>query len=100
MDTYIDKITNEVANRTRIKDKNLVRLYALLVCVKGPNITLEDVHDAWAINMNFKPHTDYCFGHDHKSIVPFDELSKETQDKDQKYVDILNTIAKRINNNG
>lgn len=91
--TYIDEITTEVANKTHIKDKYLVRLYALLILIKGKNITLEDVHDAWAMNMNYKPQTDYCYGHEHKSIVPFNKLSKETQDKDQKYVDILNNIA-------
>lgn len=94
--TYIDKITNAVAERTRIKNKCLVRVYALLVLVKGENITLKDVHDAWAMDMNFKPQTDYCYGHEHLSIVPFDELSVETQNKDKKYVDILRSIAKEF----
>ena len=92
--TYIDKITDKVAERTHIKNKYLVRLYALLVLVKGENITLKDVHDAWAMDMNFKPQTDWCYGHEHLSIVPFEELSTETQNKDQKYVNILRTIAK------
>ncbi|MBR0542468.1 MAG: hypothetical protein IJK26_09765 [Clostridia bacterium] len=94
--TYIDKITNAVAERTRIKNKYLVRVYALLVLVKGEDITLKDVHDAWAMDMNFKPQTDYCYGHEHLSIVPFDELSVETQNKDKKYVDILRSIAKEF----
>ena len=92
--TYIDRITDKVAERTHIKNKYLVRLYALLVLVKGENITLSDVHDAWAMDMNFKPQTDRCYGHEHLSIVPFEELSTETQNKDQKYVNILRTIAK------
>ena len=92
--TYIDRITDKVAERTNIKNKYLVRLYALLVLVKGENITLNDVHDAWAMDMNFKHQTDWCYGHEHLSIVPFEELSAETQNKDQKYVNILRAIAK------
>lgn len=92
--TYIDEITNKVVERTHIRNKYLVRLYALLVLVKGEDITLEDVHDAWSMDMNFKPQTDYCYGHEHLSIVPFNELCMETQNKDKKYVDILRSIAK------
>jgi len=92
--TYIDEITNKVAERTHIRNKYLVRLYALLVLVKGEDITLEDVHDAWSMDMNFKPQTDYCYGHEHLSIVPFNELCMGIQNKDQKYVDILRSIAK------
>ena len=44
--TYIDTITTEVAKRTKIKDRTLVRYYALLVLTKGEHMTLADVHDA------------------------------------------------------
>lgn len=47
--------------------------------------------------MNYKEsNPPYCYGHDHKSIVPFDELSKETQDRDIKYVEALRKIARKI----
>ena len=58
--------------------------------------TLKDVHDAWAMDMNFRKQTNYCYGHEHRSIVPFNELSKEVQDKDQEYVDALKRVAKRL----
>ena len=34
METYIDTVTELVSERTHIKNKNLVHLYALLVLVK------------------------------------------------------------------
>ena len=94
MKTYIDKITEEVARRTNIKNRNLVNLYALLVLTKGEGITLQDVHDAWSMDMNFRPRTDRCYGHDHLSLVPFDALSADVKGKDQKYVEILRNIAR------
>lgn len=93
MKTYIDKVTDMVAGRTGIKNSDLVRLYALLVLIKGKDITLKDVHDAWAMNMNFRAQSEWCYGHEHKCIVPFEELSEEIQNKDRKYADILIAIA-------
>ena len=96
METYIDTVTELVAERTHIKNKNLVHLYALLVLVKGTKITLKDVHDAWAMDMNFRPPTEWFDGHGHRDIIPFEELDKETQDKDKKYADILRSIADEL----
>ena len=96
MITYIDKVTEMVAEQTQINNRNLVHLYALLVLVKGTEITLKDVHDAWAVDMNFRQQTEWCCGHEHNCIIPFDDLSTEEQDKDQKYADILRSIAREI----
>lgn len=95
-ETYIDKIVSKVAAECHIKNKELARYYALLILTKQTNITLKDVHDAWAMSMNFRPVTSYCYGHDHKSIIPFHELSKETQEKDATFVKKLNRIAKEL----
>ena len=62
METYIDTVTELVAERTHIKNKNLVHLYALLVLVKGTKITLKD--------MNFRPPTEWCDGHGHRDLIP------------------------------
>jgi hypothetical protein len=94
--TYIDDVTGKVQCATHIRDPHLLQLYALLVLTKGSNITLKDVHDAWAMNMNYKVQTPYCYGHEHRSIVPFEELSKSVQEKDRKYVDALNKVAKDL----
>ena len=97
MKTYIDEIVEKVAERTELKGKNLIRLYSLLVLVKGENITLEDIHDAWSMDMNFKDITPpFCYGREHKSIVPFDQLNEETQNKDKEYLDALLTVAKEM----
>lgn len=96
MTTYIDEIVEKVADALHIKNKDLSRLYALLVLTKGATITLKDVHDAWSMSMNFRTKTEKCFGHEHKSLVPFDELPKEVQEKDEKYVRKLNEIAKEL----
>ena len=96
MKTYIDITIELVMKETNIKSIHLVKMYALLVLTKGENITLKDVHDAWAMDMNFKPQTNYCYGHEHKSIVPFEQLDKEVQNKDQKFVSALIRVAKKL----
>ena len=93
---YIDKVVDAVSKETGLKSSYLTRVHALLVLTKGEDITLKDVHDAWAMDMNFRKQTNYCYGHEHRSIVPFNELSKEVQDKDQEYVDALKRVAKRF----
>jgi hypothetical protein len=94
--TYIDTVADKIATEANIKNRSLLQLYTLLVLTKGENITLEDVHDAWATSMNFRPVTPNCYGHEHKSIVPFNQLSEETQNKDVKFVKKLQKIAKDL----
>ena len=96
MKTYIDTTIELIMKETNIKSIHLAKMYALLVLTKGENITLKDVHDAWAMDMNFKPQTNYCYGHEHKSIVPFEQLDKEVQNKDQKFVSALIRVAKKL----
>ena len=99
MQTYIDNVTEMVKSATNIKNIHLAKMYALLVLVKGTNITLEDVHNAWAMDMNFRPKNEYCYGHEHRSIVPFDQLPEETKDKDKKYLTALRKVATDMFNN-
>lgn len=50
--------------------------------------------------MNYKEaNPPYCYGHDHLSIVPFDQLSKETQMRDEPYLKALKEVAKEIKEN-
>lgn len=98
METYIDKVVKRVEEETKLKSKQLVRYYSLLVLIKGEDVTLEDIHDGWSMNMNYREsNPPYCYGHDHRSIVPFNELPKETQDKDVKYLEALKKVAKELN---
>jgi len=97
MKTYIDEVVDKVANKlTEINSPYLLRVYALLVLTKGESITSKDVHDAWAMDMNFRPKTGDCYGHDHPCIVPFKELSTEIQLLDDKYVRALIEVAKEL----
>jgi hypothetical protein len=67
-------------------DEDLLDLYSLLVLVQGVNTTLRDVHDAWSVWKNpIRP--------DHKSLIPFGDLSPEVQELDRKYADAIITVA-------
>ena len=97
METYIDKVYKKVQEATGLKSKETIKMYSLLVLTKGENITLSDIHDGWSMVMNFKESDlPYCYGHDHKSLVPFDQLSHETQIKDEKYLKALKQIASEL----
>lgn len=96
MKTYIDKAAELVAERTQLNNGDLVHLYTLLVLTKGTDITLKDVHDAWAVFTNFQPKTEWCRGHEHPSIIPFEELTYEEQEKDRKFADILRSVAEEL----
>ncbi len=90
---YIDEVKVKLLNHVKI-GKGLQNMYALLVLVKGEDVTLKDVHDAWAVNINQT--WDFEQYGNHRSLVAFDELSKEVQDKDQSYVDAIKAVAKEL----
>lgn len=97
MQTYIDKVYEMVQKETGLKSKETLKMYTLLVLVKGEETTLSDVHDGWSMVMNYKEaNPPYCYGHDHKSLVPFNQLRKETQDRDIKYVEAIHKVAKEL----
>ena len=60
----------------------LYRLYAVLGLVKGQDVALEDVHDAWAA---WRSETNPW----HRSLVPFADLAPDVQALDQPYVDAI-----------
>lgn len=66
--------------------EDLTPLYALLVLTKGTSTTLEDVHDAWSIWCNYE-------NSDHRSLIPFDELTLKVQELDRKYMNAIHTVA-------
>jgi hypothetical protein len=66
----------------------LFTIYAVLMRAKGENVTPSDVHDAWAAWIS-------CTGDRHKSLVPFESLSQETQQEDYPYVDAIRRAARR-----
>jgi hypothetical protein len=66
----------------------LFRLYALLARAKGEAVSAEDVHDAWVVWMLER-------GEEHESLVPFDQLDRETQHEDDPFVRAIRTVAAR-----
>ena len=67
----------------------LFTLYGALVLSKGINTTNRDVHDAWAVwQATTEPH--------HRSLIPFSELSQETQDLDSPYTSAIRQVARDL----
>lgn len=91
---YIDDLAEDIyesveghvpANRD---DLALYRIYAVLCLSKGQAVTNEDVHNAWAAwQAEMNP--------EHRSLVPFRELSPATQALDEPYRDAIRAVAAR-----
>lgn len=83
---YVQEKIDALKERHPNMPDELVDLYVLLAFVKGSDVTLEDVHDAWSVWKNrIRP--------DHRSLIPFDELTVEIQNLDQRYADSISSIA-------
>lgn len=80
---YIQK-AKEILSKKIDVENDLLNLYTLLVFTKAGKATLEDIHDAWSIWRNeTKP--------DHKSLIPFSELTQEVQEMDREYTEAINS---------
>lgn len=85
---YIQRVKQELSKRIDVEN-DLLDLYTLIVFLKGKEATLENIHDAWAIwRNNTKP--------DHKSIIPFKELTEEIQEMDREYTEAIQATAEVI----
>jgi hypothetical protein len=91
---YLDELAGEIAKEIspdvlpNADASRLFRLYALLVLVKGTDVTAVDVHDAWSLWMlELDP--------GHRSIRPFEELDADTQASDEPYVAAIRAVAGR-----
>ena len=91
---YLDELAGEIAKEIspdvlpNADTSRLFRLYALLVLVKGTDVTAVDVHDAWSAWMlELDP--------GHRSIRPFEELDADTQASDEPYVAAIRAVAGR-----
>ena len=85
---YIEEVRDILSKKINVNN-NLLNLYTLLVFTKGKNVTLKDVHDAWAIDKN------RTFP-EHYSIIPFEKLSFEVQQKDLYYANAIKETAIQI----
>ena len=89
MSNYIEQVRADLAKRIDVEPA-LLDLYTLLAIVQGAHVTLEDVHDAWAV---WRDNSDPK----HKSIIPFDELTEEVQKMDSEYAEAIRETAHAIN---
>lgn len=91
MPNYIDHIAQGIGlhcglDMADAQQARLLRIYALLCLAKGRDTELEDVHDAWAA---------WCSQVDlnHRSLIPFGELTPEVQDLDRPYHSAILLVA-------
>lgn len=82
------KIESELDEASRPSDRGpeLYRLYALLALIKGPNVSLRDVHDAWSVWMS---ETDPA----HSALIPFEELDTAKREEDRPYAEAIRRAA-------
>lgn len=89
---YIEEVRQLLSKEIKVNN-SLLNLYSLLVLVKGEETTLEDVHNAWALDKN------RTFP-EHRSLIPFYKLPYEIQIKDYPYVEAIKNVAKIIKERG
>lgn len=86
MSNYVQNIKDTLQEFHPNMSSEMLDVYALLVLVRGEETTLKDVHDAWSVWKN-------NIRADHKSLIPFEELTLEVQNLDEKYANSIRTVA-------
>ena len=87
---YIQKIYELLDKELKMKGttyEGLLETYGLLVLTVGENCTQEHIHDAWSIWQNkTQP--------EHRSLIPFNNLTKDVQELDESYRKVVIKVAK------
>lgn len=87
--TYVEDSKTLLKKELPGLDGPLLDLYVLLALTTGEDTTLEHVHDAWSVwQSGIKP--------DHRSIVPFVELTVEVQELDRKYAEAIRAVSAEL----
>lgn len=84
---YIDAIVKKLDEKIPGCETELLLFYALLVFAKGENCTSKDIHDAWSC---------WCttVKKEHRSLIPFDELTDNIKLFDVPYANAVREVAK------
>lgn len=83
----IQELLDAELNMKGTEYEGLLGVYALLVFTVGKNCTNEHIHDAWSIwQSKTEP--------EHRSLVPFGDLTEEVQNLDIPYRDAVIKVAK------
>jgi len=89
---YIQEVYDLLEEELKMRGtgyEGLLETYGLLVLIVGEKCTNEHIHDAWSIWQNKTMP-------DHRSLIPFDELTKEVQDLDIPYRDAVIKVASNL----
>ena len=89
---YIEEVKDMLESELKMRGtdyEGLLDVYGLLVLTVGENCTNKHIHDAWSIWQNRTEPT-------HKSLKPFNELTKEVQDLDELYRQAVIKVAKLL----
>ncbi len=86
---YMENITNKLKNKLPDCPNDLLKFYTLLVLTTGKETTLENVHDAWSIWQN-------TINPEHRSLVPFKNLTKPVQELDELYCQAIIETANEL----
>ena len=81
MTNYIQSVQDSLDLRLNMRGtpyEGLLETYGLLVLTVGTECTQKHIHDAWSIWQNITQP-------DHRSLIPFEELTKEVQELDEPY---------------
>ncbi len=90
---YLDRIAGQLGELVPDCEPELLRIYAVLVLVKGRDVTPADVHHAWAVwTAPRRP--------DHPSLVPFEDLAPEVQRLDDRYAEAIAEVSARMGAQG
>lgn len=92
---YLDEIAKRIRSQIPFGDlpdgdlQKLLRLYAMLLRVKGADTTQSDVHDAWVVWMVER-------NAEHESLIPYDDLDEETQEQDRVFTEAIQQSAHQL----
>ena len=94
--SYIEKVARDIWAATGEEqpyyppdEASLYLGYAVLALTKGELTTSKDVHDAWSAWAAVK------YDGEHRSLIPFEELTPEIQAYDDLYRDAIHMVARK-----
>lgn len=92
MSNYIQIVEDKLEERLKMRGtpyEDLLQVYGLLVFVVGERCTKRNIHDAWSVWQNLTQP-------EHRSLLPFDELTREVQRLDEEYRRAVVAVAKEL----
>jgi hypothetical protein len=89
MPNYVAPIVDRLKELLPDCEPDLIRLYALLALAVGVDTTERDVHDAWSLWRNARDR-------EHPALVPFGELSPQSQALDTPYAQAIRKVAEEV----